>query len=45
MPFLDWVNTAQAQHATANVRCHLPQFLSTHGDSQSKKLIASRHGR
>jgi hypothetical protein len=45
MPFLDWVNKAQAQRATADVRCHLLQFLSAHGDSQSKKLIASFHGR
>jgi hypothetical protein len=45
MPFLDWVNKAQAQRTTAAFRCHLPQFLPAHGESQSIQLIASVHGR
>jgi len=45
MPFLDWVNKAQAQRTTADAPFHLLQFQSAHGDSQSKKLIASFHGR
>lgn len=31
MPFLDWVNKAQAQRATAEVLYHPPQFQSAHG--------------
>ncbi|MFZ4539735.1 site-specific DNA-methyltransferase, partial [Propionivibrio sp.] len=39
MPFLDWVNKAQAQRTTANVPYHLLQFQSTHGDQQSENLL------
>ncbi len=39
MPFLDWVNKAQAQRTTADVPYHLLQFQSTHGDPQSENLL------
>lgn len=39
MPFLDWVNKAQAQRATADVPYHLLQFQSAHGDPQSENLL------
>ena len=43
MPFLDCVNKAQAQCASANVPYHLLQFESAHGDAtpftaQSRRL-------
>jgi len=39
MPFLDWVNKAQAQRTTADVPYHLLQFQSAHGDPQSENLL------
>jgi adenine-specific DNA-methyltransferase len=39
MPFLDWVNKAQAQRTTADVPYHLLQFQSAHGDPQSDNLL------
>lgn len=39
MPFLDWVNKAQAQRTTADVPYHLLQFQSAHGDLQSENLL------
>lgn len=39
MPFLDWVNKAQAQRTTAVVPYHLLQFQSAHGDPQSENLL------
>jgi adenine-specific DNA-methyltransferase len=39
MPFLDWVNKAQAQRTTAEVPYHLLQFQSAHGDPQSENLL------
>lgn len=39
MPFLDWVNKAQAQRTTADVPYHLLQFQSVHGDPQSENLL------
>lgn len=39
MPFLDWVNKAQAQRTTADVPYHLLQFQSEHGDPQSENLL------
>lgn len=39
MPFLDWVNKAQAQRATADTPYHLLQFQSAHGDPQSENLL------
>lgn len=39
MPFLDWVNKAQAQRTTADVPYHLLQFESAHGDPQSENLL------
>jgi hypothetical protein len=44
MPFLDWVNKAQAQRTTADVPYHLLQVQSAHGAPQSRKLIASFNG-
>ena len=32
MPFLNWVNRAQAQRATADVPYHLLEFQSDHAD-------------
>jgi adenine-specific DNA-methyltransferase len=39
MPFLDWVNKAQAQHVTADVPYHLLQFQSAHGDPAADNLL------
>lgn len=39
MPFLDWVNKAQAQRTTADIPYHLLQFQSAHGDPQSENLL------
>jgi adenine-specific DNA-methyltransferase len=39
MPFLDWVNKAQAQRTTADVPYHLLQFQSTHGDAAADNLL------
>jgi adenine-specific DNA-methyltransferase len=40
MPFLDWVNKAQAQGAVAEVPYHLLQFQSAHGDFFSPRPLA-----
>jgi hypothetical protein len=34
MPFLDWVNKAKAQRATADVPYHLLEFQSDHADGE-----------
>lgn len=39
MPFLDWVNKAQAQRTTAEVPYHLLQFQSSHGDAAEENLL------
>jgi len=39
MPFLDWVNKAQAQRAVAAVPYHLLQLQSTHGDAAAENLL------
>lgn len=39
MPFLDWVNKAQAQRAVADVPYHLLQFESAHGDASAENLL------
>ena len=39
MPFLDWVNKAQAQHSVADVPYHLLQFQSVHGDTEAENLL------
>ncbi len=39
MPFLDWVNKAQAQRTTADVPYHLLQFQSAHGDAAAENLL------
>lgn len=39
MPFLDWVNKAQAQRAVADVPYYLLQFQSTHGDAAAENLL------
>lgn len=39
MPFLDWVNKAQAQQTTADVPYHLLQFQSAHGDPAADNLL------
>lgn len=39
MPFLDWVNKAQAQSTTAEVPYHLLDFQSAFGDSESENLL------
>ena len=39
MPFLDWVNKAQAQRVAAEVPYHLLQFESAHGDAQAENLL------
>ncbi|MBI4742987.1 MAG: site-specific DNA-methyltransferase [Betaproteobacteria bacterium] len=39
MPFLDWVNKAQAQRAAAGVPYHLLQFESAHGDADAENLL------
>lgn len=33
MPFLDWINKAQAQQVAADVPYHLLQLQSAHGDA------------
>jgi len=39
MPFLDWVNKAQAQRGTADVPYHLLEFQSAHGDPAADNLL------
>ena len=39
MPFLDWVNKAQAQRDTADVPYHLLEFQSAHGDPAADNLL------
>ncbi len=39
MPFLDWVNKAQAQRTAAEVPYHLLQFQSAHGDAAAENLL------
>lgn len=39
MPFLDWVNKAQAKRANADVPYHLLEFQSNHGDPTSENLL------
>jgi adenine-specific DNA-methyltransferase len=39
MPFLDWVNKAQAVSSAADVPYHLLQFESAHGDASAKNLL------
>lgn len=39
MPFLDWVNKAQAKQSTAKVPYHLLEFQSTHGDGDARNLL------
>ncbi len=39
MPFLDWVNKAQAQRIAADVPYHLLQFQSAHGDASAENLL------
>lgn len=39
MPFLDWVNKAQAQRAVVDVPYHLLQFESAHGDAAAENLL------
>jgi len=39
VPFLDWVNKAQAQGAVAGVPYHLLQFQSAHGDPAAENLL------
>jgi adenine-specific DNA-methyltransferase len=39
MPFLDWVNKAQAQRVAADVPYHLLQFESAHGDASTENLL------
>lgn len=39
MPFLDWVNKAQAQRVAAHVSYHLLQFQSAHGDASAENLL------
>jgi len=39
MPFLDWVNKAQAQRVVADVPYHLLQFQSAHGDAAAENLL------
>ncbi len=39
MPFLDWVNKAQAQRVSADVPYHLLQFESAHGDAAAENLL------
>jgi adenine-specific DNA-methyltransferase len=39
MPFLDWVNKAQAQRSAAEVPYHLLQFESAHGDTNAENLL------
>lgn len=39
MPFLDWVNKAQAVSSAADVPYHLLQFESAHGDAGAENLL------
>jgi adenine-specific DNA-methyltransferase len=39
MPFLEWVNKAQAQRAAADVPYHLLQFESAHGDAAAENML------
>lgn len=39
MPFLDWVNKAQAQRSVADVPYHLLQFQSAYGDAAAGNLL------
>ena len=39
MPFLDWVNKAQAQRATVDVPYHLLQFEFAHGYAAAENLL------
>lgn len=39
MPFLDWVNKAQAQRITADTPYHLLQLQSVHGDADAENLL------
>lgn len=39
MPFLDWVNKAQAVSSAADVPYHLLQFESAHGDASAENLL------
>ncbi|UEP58353.1 site-specific DNA-methyltransferase [Acidithiobacillus ferriphilus] len=39
MPFLDWVNKAQAVCSAADVPYHLLQFESAHGDPSAENLL------
>jgi adenine-specific DNA-methyltransferase len=39
MPFLDWVNKAQAQRTATGVPYHLLQFESAHGDAAAENLL------
>ena len=39
MPFLDWVNKAQSQRATADVPYHLLDFQSVHGEQDAENLL------
>ncbi|KAB0664088.1 site-specific DNA-methyltransferase [Oryzomonas japonica] len=39
MPFLDWVNKAQAINNSAEVPYHLLQFQSVHGEPDSENLL------
>ncbi|MEQ6340666.1 MAG: site-specific DNA-methyltransferase [Gammaproteobacteria bacterium] len=39
MPFLDWVNKAQAVSSAADVPYHLLQFESAHGDTSAENLL------
>jgi adenine-specific DNA-methyltransferase len=39
MPFLDWVNKAQATQVAAAVPYHLLEFQSAHGDGNAENLL------
>ena len=39
MPFLDWVNKAQAVRAAGAVPYHLLNFESAHGDAAAENLL------
>jgi adenine-specific DNA-methyltransferase len=39
MPFLEWVNKAQAQRIVVDVPYHLLQFQSAHGDASAENLL------
>jgi hypothetical protein len=39
MPFLDWVNKAQAQRAAADVPYHLLEFQSDHADGETTENL------